>query len=275
MEFKTAKRIKLLDENGNAWYQDGIVNADNEKEQFNTVSPGYTIVQHSEVVDKVEEALTDKNLNPSKRFFDSNEGARIRMELTFPDVTCDVEDNGKQIELRCYYDNSYNGTTGLRLEVGAKSPYSNGFLWCGQTYYHRHTKGVNVSELEKKLEQGIKAFQDKIKKQFKAMFKTVLTNQMAETFLEETIEDKKYKGSATYLKDILSEVKRASLKNKWQFYCLICDVITNSGASMENKDRQLSLLIPRLHKVIANSDTPVTLTGLAAHHTEDENSIQA
>ena len=34
MEFKTAKRIKLLDENGNAWYRDGIVNADDLTDGF-------------------------------------------------------------------------------------------------------------------------------------------------------------------------------------------------------------------------------------------------
>jgi len=121
MKFKKAKRIKLVDENGQAWYRDGIVNADDESEQFNTVSPDYTIVQHEEVVEKVNEALNDKNLTPDVRFRDMDNGARIRMELTFQDITLDVEDNGKQVALRCYYDNSYNGTTGLRLEVGARS----------------------------------------------------------------------------------------------------------------------------------------------------------
>ena len=50
---KKAKKIDLFTENGTPWYAKGIVNEVDEKDQFNTVSDGYTIVQHSELEDIV------------------------------------------------------------------------------------------------------------------------------------------------------------------------------------------------------------------------------
>ena len=276
-EFKTAKKIDLFDGNGNQWKMKGVVNAENEKEQFNTVSDGYTIVQHQELVSMVEEAVADKNLNAITRIEEMNEGARIRMQLTFPDITLDVEENGQQVALRCTYDNSYDGTTGLRLEVGAKSPYGGGFLWVGgivraleDNYYHRHTKGVNVAEFEKKLEKGITSFQTKIKDHFKGMFKTPMTCETATNFLDDAINDKKFKGSLKYAESIKNKVRSSNIKNKWQFYCLICDVIGQEINSVDNRERQLNMLVSRLHRLVKNGNLPATMTEMVQHHTSNQ-----
>ena len=58
---KKAKKINLFTENGTPWYAKGIVNEIDEKDQFNTVSDGYTIVQHQEIEEIVDEVLS-KNL---------------------------------------------------------------------------------------------------------------------------------------------------------------------------------------------------------------------
>jgi hypothetical protein len=249
---KKAKKIDLFDVDGNLWKMKGVVNEENQKEYFNTVSDGYNIVQHDEVISLVEEAIKDKNLNPKKSIEELNEGARLHIELTFPEISLDVEGNGQQVSLRCSYDNSYDGTTGLRLEVGAESPYGGGFLWVGglvkaieDNYYHRHTKGVNVAEFEKKLDKGIESFQTKIKEHFTKMFKTSATNEEAQDFLDGSIDIKGI--SKIYIESIKSAVSRSTIKNKWQLYCVICDTVTKEAASLDVRNRQLALLITRLH----------------------------
>ena len=117
----------------------------------------------------VDDALQDRNLLANPLIREMNQGARIHIELNFPNITLDVEENGQQVKLCCTYDNSYDGTTGLRLQIGAESPYHGGFLYVGgvvrsseENYYHRHTKGVNVTKFGDKLEKCINSFQNKI-----------------------------------------------------------------------------------------------------------------
>lgn len=262
--FKRATKIDLFDKDGNLWKLKGVVNEENTREYFNTVSDGYNIVQHDEVVELVETAIKDKKLNAITKIDDSikTNGARLHIELTFPDITLDVEDNGQQVALRCSYDNSYDGSTGLRLQVGAKSPYGEGFLWVGglvkaleDNYYHKHTKNVNVAEFEKKLDKGIESFQTKIREHFLQMIKVPLTNAQADTFLEGCKELKNV--TEKYVETLVSEAKKATLKNKWQLYVLICDTLSKEASSIDVRDRQLSLIIGKLHKTFKSSDIKV------------------
>lgn len=252
-DLKRAMKIDLFDADGNLWKMKGVVNEEDKKEYFNTVSEGYNIVQHCEVIELVNEALKDKNLNAKRTTEILNEGARLHIELTFPEISLDVESNGQQVSLRCSYDNSYDGSTGLRLEVGAESPYGGGFLWVGglvkaleDNYYHRHTKGVNVAEFEKKLDKGIESFQTKIKEHFSKMFKTAVKNEEAQSFLDRAIPLKGI--SKIYIESIKSAVSRSTIKNKWQLYCVICDTVTKEAASLDVRNRQLALLVTQLHK---------------------------
>ena len=261
MTFKRAKKIDLINSvTGKVWDMKGVVNEANEHESFNTVSDGYNIVQHQEIVDLVKKVLEDKNLKPRTSILELNHGGRIHIDLTFPEITLDVEDNGQAVPLKCTYDNSYDGSTGLRLEVGAESPSGKGFLWVGDVvkaledkYYHRHTKGVDIQKFEKKLEKGMESYQTKIKEHFKRMFKTPVTNQAATAFLDDVIDVKGI--SAKYVKSIQKEVNISSIKNKWQLYCIICDVISSEASSIDVRNRQLNLIINRLHKKIKSSET--------------------
>ena len=259
--FKRATKIDLFDKDGNLWKLKGVVNEENTKEYFNTVSDGYNIVQHEEVMKLVDDAIKDKNLNAVTKINNAikDNGARLHIELTFPDITLDIEDNGQKVALRCTYDNSYDGSTGLRLQVGAKSPYGEGFLWVGglvkaleDNYYHKHTKNVNVAEFEKKLEKGIDSFQTKIRDHFLQMVKVSLTENQIESFLDICAETKHV--TKNYIELIKEAFKKTTLKNKWQLYCLICDVLTKEASSIDVRDRQLSLIIGRLHKTFKSKD---------------------
>lgn len=267
-QFRVAKKIDLFkkDENGNLvdWKMKGIVDAENGG-YFNTVSEGYNIVQHDELVKIVNDALVDRKLNAVTKIDDKikDNGSRLHIEMTFPDIALDVEGNGQQIALRLTYDNSHDGSTGLRLQVGARSPNSDGFLWVGglvkaleENYYHKHTKNVNVAEFEKKLDKGIESFQTKIKDHFLGMFKVKITNEYAETFLDACYNLKNI--SKTYVDELKSAAAKATLKNKWQLYCLICDVLSKEASSLDVRDRHLALIIAKLHKVFKSSDEQAT-----------------
>ena len=258
---KKAKRIQLFDGNGNELtaYK-AIVNEDQETEVFSVVKNGYKIVQHEEVYKTVSEAIEDKNLRADIRcnsVYNGN-GGRLHIEVTFDDIALDVEQNGILAHLYLTYDNSYDGTTGLRLGVGAKRGST--ILWVdGARYFHKHTKAVSVLEFEKRLDKGIKAFQTQIRKQFLDMVKTPVTQAQAEDFLENAKEIKNI--TKSYVEEIQVQVKSANITNKWQLYVLICEVVNRVGSSLDATERQLKALVGRLHKVFRSKDlTPLAVT---------------
>lgn len=266
--FRVAKKIDLYkkDDNGNLvdWKMKGIVDEETGC-YFNTVSDGYNIVQHADLVKIVSDALVDKKLNAITKIDDKikDNGARLQIEMTFPDITLDIGDNGQQVSLRLAYDNSHDGSTGLRLQVGARSPNGEGFLWVGgvvkaseENYYHKHTKNVSMADFEKKLEKGIESFQTKIKNHFLGMLKVKITNEYAEVFFDSCLNIKNV--SKTYVEAIRAAAARSTLRNKWQLYCLICDVISKEASSLDVRDRHLALIIGRLNNKIESKDEEVT-----------------
>jgi len=275
---KKAKLFKIYDENGKALNDyKNVGNEENEQESFSIVKNTYRIIQHEDVYNTVQAAIDDKNLNAEikpNRIFDGNSG-RLHIEVTFPEITLDVENDGLQSQLYCTYDNSYDGTTGLRLSVGAKR--GNAVLWItGSRYYHKHTKSVSVAAFENSLEKGIESFQTKIKGHFMGMFKTPTNEAAAVDFLENCIGIKNI--SKTYVESLISKVKQSTIKNKWQLYCIVCETITKEASSLDVRDRHLKALIGRMHKAIKSVDekveapsTPeggVTLKEVTEKHTE-------
>lgn len=254
---KKATKIKLFDENGNELpnYK-AVANEDQKTEIFSVVKNGYQVIQHEDVFKTVEDAIADKNLNAVPKVNNNYDGncGRLHIEVTFEDIKLDIDDDGLKSNLYCTYDNSYDGTTGLRLSVGAKR--GNAVLWIvGSRYYHKHTKGVSVASFEDSLDKGIDAFQTKIKGHFMGMFNTPLTNASAEDFITNC---EGVKGiSAMYVEKILAQVKASTIKNKWQLYCIICESVTENASSIDVRDRHLQSIIGRMHRVIKSTDKKV------------------
>lgn len=257
---KRAKKFKVYDENGNELKEyKNVANEENEQESFSMVKNGYHVIQHEDVFNTVKEAIEDKNLNaivrPHRDY--NGDSGRLHIEARFPDISVDVENNGIQAQMFCTYDNSYDGTTGLRLGVGAT--IGNTVLWVeGARYYHKHTKSVSVVEFEKQLEKGIKAFQDQIKNHFKAMFATKVTQVGAETFLDDAMNIKGV--SKKYVEAVLSKVKQSTIKNKWQLYKIVCEVISDNSSSIDVRDRQLKAIVGKMHKTFKSTNLTSLIT---------------
>lgn len=227
-----------------------IVNENDYKDDFSAVTDSYKIVQHQKVYTTVEDVVSEQNLKANIKpnsTYDGN-GGRLHIEVTFEDIFLDVENNGIHAQLYCTYDNSYDGSTGLRLSVGAKRGKS--VMWIiGSRYYHKHTKSVSVAAFEEKLEKGINNFQTKIKKHFMDMFNTPSNEAQAINALEscESVKGVSYK---KYVLPIITKVERASITNKWQLYCIICDEISELASSIDVRDKHLRAIITKVHKII-------------------------
>lgn len=253
-KFKRAIEIEIFDADGNKWEgQKGLVNEEDKLDRFAIVGVGYKIAQHEEVYDIVMKALLDLKIENIATTEDMNNGARLRIDLKFPEIVHSIA--GEQMQLWATFDNSYDGSTGLRLEVNAYMPKTDTNLYCSEIisaklnrYYHRHTKGLEVGMLEGTIEKGIEIFQKEMSKEFEQLVETPVTSMYAVAFIEDLIEHKKSKVAKKYLQLILEALVATNgrILNAWQLYCLISSVLTKEVSSIDLRKNNARDLLSKI-----------------------------
>jgi hypothetical protein len=270
-EFIRAKEIALYSqENQNsalnplAHKYKGIVNEQNEKQIFNVVGTGYKIVQHDEMYDAVESTIKNLGLKAKIRTAEIGDGARLRMELTFPDIQIKIghAEVNDVVNLRMAFDNSYNATTGMRCSVdglrlkctnGMKVP--EGFAY----FYHRHTKGLDVNSLIPTIERGVEVFQTKIKEKWDRYFQNKIDPNKARTFIQECIQDKTI--SVKYLEMMLRRMDfggdieirgLGQITNQWMLYNLVTEVLTHECNSLDMQENFMNKMDNKIETNLKN-----------------------
>ena len=231
-----------------------IVNENDVNEQFSVVSRTYKIAQHKEVGEIIEKALNDLNTEYKLDAFEvgnteKKQGHRMRADIKFPTISHSIA--GEKIILWATFDNSYDQSTGLRLEVNAYMPNTDTSVYCGsefvcegiEKFYHRHTKGLEVGMLEGTISKGIKEFQKKVGEEFTELANTPCTGDQAKRFIDNLIslkgsenekESKKVKIAMKYLESIKTALgDGSSIHNAWNLYSLISKVL---GKEVESVD---------------------------------------
>jgi hypothetical protein len=233
-QFKRAKEIDIFDANGNKWEgKKGLVNEANEQERFEIVGVGYKIAQHDEVFEIVDKALNDLQIVHKTSTLEMKEGARLRIDLKFPEIVHTIAE--EKIQLWATFDNSYDQSTGLRLEINAYMERTEANLYCSEViseklnrYYHRHTKGLEVGMLEGTISKGIEIFQSEIGKEFNQLAATTITGMGAKAFISDLIENKSCKTARKYLDMISEAITNAEdrLTTAWALYSLVSSILT-------------------------------------------------
>lgn len=229
-----------------------IVNAEDINKVFAIATKGYQVVQHDQLIETVDSALETINLKHSTRVIEENDGARIHMDISFPDNKLTID--GENVSLNIAWDNSYDLSTGLRITVSATD--SRGVRYyvpkSYASYYHKHTKGLKIEKVKKSLEEGVEVFDKKVSSYFNELVASQTTTDKAIVWLEKCLEDevisKKY---LEEMRDILKQRKSFSIKNKevtnlWSLYSLISEVLGKSTASTDSKQAYAVKLAKRL-----------------------------
>jgi len=245
--------LKIKDENGAEWVGvKGLVNEVDTLDRFAIVGVGYKIAQHDDVFEIVNKALEDLSIKTITATTEMNDGARLRIDLKFPEITHSIAE--EQLQLWATFDNSYDGSTGLRLEINAYLPATETNLYCSEIisealnkYYHKHTKGLEIGMLEGTISKGIEIFQDKMKKEFEMLVATRLTPDQAKEFIVELLEDKKVKTAKKYLQMIHENIGER-ITDAWRFYTLIASILTKEVASVDIRKNNARELLKHISK---------------------------
>lgn len=253
-KYTQAKKIPLFNEHHTQLEKyRGIVNAENIDQVFAIATKGYQVIQHDELVETVEKALTEINLKNSTRTVELNSGARIHVDISFPDNTLKINDN--TLSLNIAWDNSYDLSTGIRITVSGQDHKGTSYYIPESyaSYYHKHTKGLSMDKVKESLEKGINSFDKQVSNYFNNLVNTTTTIDKAIVWLDKCLEDEVI--SKKYLEEmrkVLEERKAFTIKDKeitnlWGLYSLISEVLSKSQASLESKQSYAEKLAKRLH----------------------------
>lgn len=255
-KFVQAQEIALYSQNGAgeifnplAHKYKGIVNAEKVSQIFNVVGKDYKLLQHDEMYDIIEKTITDMGFNAKITTFQMNEGARLRMLLTFPDIKINIgpQEAGDLINLRIAFDNSYNATTGLRCSVDGIHVKSNAILKISDSlayYYHKHSKGMDVNNIVPSMAKGMEVFETKVKERWERYYSTRIDPVKAKAFIESLLkpeDGKKPMISAKYLESMLQKMAQGKatvngLTTQWSLYNLVMNVLTNECLSVDTQE---------------------------------------
>ena len=144
-----------------------IVRADNDK-LISIMPKTYKLVSNEEVILPVLDFLNNFDnrwlVDDSHSFVSDG---RMRLQITFPDLT--VDDGDSDIALSLFIHNSYNGQEGVRgFWGGIRGICTNGMVF-GKllgSFYHRHTSGIDLEMLKTQCESTLSklpVIEDRIK----------------------------------------------------------------------------------------------------------------
>ncbi len=134
--------------------------------QFDIVSEQYDLIPHEVAVHNMLKAIPTEFGKPNLQFHLWNNGARFRVEATFPDVDQYEIKPGDPVEPKIIQTNSVDRSTHYGLEFGAKELIcSNGLIAHKSriTTKRRHVFGAqDISELSETLKEEMLQFSDQV-----------------------------------------------------------------------------------------------------------------
>ena len=270
MQFKRAKTIKLFNELGNEITEyKAVVDEANVEQVFSIVGNGYKIAQHDEVLDIITKAVEDLKIAYNTRTTlmgnCKKEGARLRIDLNFPENYHTIA--GEKIQLWATFDNSYDLSTGLRLEVNARIERTDTSLYCSEVisdqlnkHYHKHTKGLEIKVLEGTIAKGIEIFQNNIGKEFQELVETPLSILEARSFIKGLIESKEKGVAKKYLESISSALSNTDkVTSAWGLYSLISSILTKEVTSVDTRKNNARFLLNLIKRTYSHRKATVFL----------------
>lgn len=266
-EFITAKEITLLSRDGDgAQLNDltgkykAIVNADKVEQIFNIVGAGYKILQHEEMYSLVRETVKELGFKTSIKTIQMNEGARLRMVVTFPDIFVKIGPSSVNdvVTFRMSFDNSYDATTGLRTMVDGVRERTNSALILPDNFahfYHRHTKGMDANNIRPTIVKGNENFLTKVKEKWEKYYLTKIDPNKVKNLFQELHDDKFI--SQKYLMAMLSRLSNevvmrgmGDITNQWSLYNLVSDVMNNECDSMDVQENAVKKIDDKINSSI-------------------------
>lgn len=234
MNLTTAQEIEIYDAYGRKINgHKAIVDKNDQSVIFNIASSNYKIAQHQEVYDATLTALagTGVKYTPIRT---TDQGRRMFAEFDLPTIKHDVKRVGDIINLRVGVHNSYDSSSGVRVEVyGHRLVCSNGLFVSDSfgRYYTRHIHGIDLDLIEKAVVTGIAAFKDKFCHMMEQYAETPVTETKVIEFIDYCTENKvipiKYMDSIRQNVTVRTGVDKMPVTNKWMLYNAVTEILTH------------------------------------------------
>ena len=199
-------------------------------------------------------------------------GARIKINTIFPDVKIEIDTAQEKdiLSMNLYYENSYDSTTGVRMIIEARRKDGTLFVIREKlgSFYHRHTKGLDLIAIKQKLEKGVSKFLNEIQKQLQRLADTPVSKLGASLhftkYLSESSKAKLNKKDdddyvkndtdkipAKYIEMVLKELNKESVvvNNIYDLYGIISMILTKEISSDDTRRQHANNFSKRLEMI--------------------------
>lgn len=213
---------------------------------FNIVTPSYKVIQHDEMIDKMRGTIKRYGLDFKETITPVNDGARVHVEYTFPGLEEPVTPNvGDIIRFKAFCDNSYDGSTGLRILFGAERLVcENGMVSMdrGAGYYHKHTSGLEMDKIIGALEDGISFYKhhfiERTKRFYEMPMRPAAMLEQIEQWKENKLIPQKHLNKAdAWIRAGISVEGAVEYKSQYDFYNVMTAVVTHNVTSLDARTK--------------------------------------
>jgi len=231
----------------------GIADADDNDKVFKIATDKYALVQHSDVRNVTVNAMEKLGIKHDLvRTTDT--GKRMYLEFDLPTIKHDVGKSvGDIVNLRVGIGNSYDCTSGVRLDVyGHRLVCSNG-MWVNQafgSFYGRHAYGVDLDEITKQIKHAILIFEKDfcglMEKYVEEPFDQYRAVEFVNSCKEAKILPVRTMDAIAGLVEHRNGADTGELKTKWDLYNSITEAITHDNTNIFMQRDRIRKIVKRL-----------------------------
>jgi len=221
----------------------GIINPETGH-LFSIVSPKYRIVQHTEILEKIEETIAAHIEYGSfqRKILTFDNGAKLQAKYTFPDVSVSIDNSSDLIHPSIEVRNGYDGIWNFGVLFGAFRLVCSNGLVIGQKVLNFHKKHFNPAQFFLKqdmLSDSMEQFSEQAN-----IWKTWSNKVMEQAQIEHELEamelrEKEIEGIKTLVETStgISLIAQQAI-TQWIFYNILTQYITHNVTSI---NRQIEL----------------------------------
>ena len=215
-----------------------IVNKDEPDQIFSIMTSRYKIVNHSEALQLADEAIAR---NPefgesAKKIFLLNEGGKMEVKYTFPEVDVDIDGRGDIVNPQLIIRNSYDGGWKFGIMLGAfRIICSNGLVVGKKIYMLKqfHYENLLLENIAVELEKAMHNFSIQTKIWEKWVDRITTKDEFDDVI---TKLNPSQKESAHIIEEVGKEENlRKGQLTLWMLYNIITAMITHQSRSQQKR----------------------------------------
>ncbi len=226
---------------------------------LSTVSSKYNLIPNADVVNSVEEALTDAGYNFTTNHVVTKNGAKLYSIYNFPDLEENVDPEvGDDVNMQLVLTNSYDGSMKVGFYLGVlRLICTNGLVRMDKQFVfgQKHTNRFSMEEIIQRAKEATDYYHMNVLGFYKLLqscpIKTSEGLKIVQDIIEKKVFPEKYENDAKELW-INPANKIEARRNLWTLFNVFTNIITHKVIAEKQKQERAMMLHASINRYFNN-----------------------